>query len=82
MNKPARLSNRERVARWRAALREQGLRPKQIWVPDLRSAEFKEQARREALAVAAADREADDQAFIDSLFDWESLAPYDAPLPE
>jgi hypothetical protein len=39
----------------------------QIWVPDVRSAQFVEQAHLQALAVAASSHEADDQAFIDAL---------------
>jgi hypothetical protein len=77
MNKPEPLTPRERVARRRAALRAQGLRPKQFWVPDVRSAEFREQARRDSIAVRLADAENADIAFVESLFDWDSLPPYD-----
>jgi len=59
MSKHIPLSSRERVARRRAALRAQGLRPKQFWVPDLRRPEVRAQIRREASAIAASDREAD-----------------------
>lgn len=82
MNKPAPIPGRERVARRRAALRAQGLRPKQFWVPDVNLPVFKEQARRAALAVANSDDEAEVQAWIDSVFDWDTLPPYDAPLDD
>jgi len=36
-------------------------------VPDVRSAEFVEEAHRQALAVAASDHAAEDQAFIDAV---------------
>ena len=39
-------SSAERVAKRRAALRAQGLRPKTFWVPDTRTPEFQERARR------------------------------------
>ena len=78
MGKHETLSNRERVAKRRAALRAQGLRPKQIWVPDTRIPGFWEEARRQAAAVAASDHEREDQAFIDSLVDWDSLPAWDA----
>ena len=39
----------------------------QIWVPDVRSAEFVAEAHRQALAVAASDQAQDDQAFIDAV---------------
>ena len=63
-------SNREKVAAHRAKLRAQGLRPIQIWVPDVRSPEFAAEARRQSLLVAASPGEQEDLAFIDSLLDW------------
>ncbi len=52
-------------------MRERGLRQIQMWVPDIRTEEFKREARRQALAVAAADRAADDQDFIEEISeDW------------
>jgi Protein of unknown function (DUF3018) len=55
----------ERVRAHRARLRSQGLRPIQIWVPDVRSPEFAEQANLQSLAIARSEHEQDDQAFID-----------------
>jgi Protein of unknown function (DUF3018) len=43
---------RERVRRHRESLRAQGLRPIQIWIPDIRRPGFAEEARRQSLAVA------------------------------
>ncbi len=43
---------RERVRKHRAALRAQGLRPIQIWIPDTRRPGFAEEARRQSLAIA------------------------------
>jgi hypothetical protein len=57
----------ERVGNYRDRLRSQGLRPVQIWVPDVRSPEFLSEAHRQAAAVAASEDEGDDQAFIDAL---------------
>jgi hypothetical protein len=56
----------ERVRDHRQRLRAQGLRPIQIWVPDVRSPEFASQAHQQSLAVAASTHAADDQAFIDA----------------
>ena len=56
--------------RERERLRAQGLRPIQIWVPDVRSPSFREQARRQSQAVAASAQAADDQAFIDAVSAW------------
>lgn len=57
----------DRVKQHRARLRAQGLRPVQIWVPDVRSAEFAAEAHRQSAAVAASDYADDDQAFIDAI---------------
>jgi antidote-toxin recognition MazE-like antitoxin len=63
--KKARVS--ERVQNHRKRLRAQGLRPVQIWVPDVRSQEFASEAHRQSAAVAASGHAADDQAFIDAV---------------
>lgn len=63
----------QRVQKHRKALRAAGLRPIQIWVPDVRSKRFATQARRQALAVARSAQERDDLAFIESLSDWNAM---------
>jgi hypothetical protein len=60
-------SSREKVKVHRDRLRQQGLRPIQIWVPDVRSAAFAAEARRQSLAVASSSQAMEDQDFIDSL---------------
>ena len=47
--------NRQRTRRRRQALRDAGLRPVQIWVPDTRRPGFAEECRRQSQAVAASD---------------------------
>ena len=54
----------------REKLRRQGLRPIQIWVPDVRSPEFVAEAHRQSLAVANSAQEKDDQDFIDAISSW------------
>jgi Protein of unknown function (DUF3018) len=62
---------RDRVARHRAAMRERGFRQIQMWVPDARTEEFRREARRQSMAVAASDRSGDDQDFIEQISeDW------------
>jgi surfactin synthase thioesterase subunit len=58
-----------KVREHRQRLREQGLRPIQIWVPDVRAPSFRAEAHRQSLAVAKSAHARDDQAFIDSLAD-------------
>jgi hypothetical protein len=66
-SEPASKSSRDRVREYRARKRAQGYRLMQRWVPDVDSEEFKELARRAALAIANSPGEPDDQAFIDSI---------------
>lgn len=60
-------STRDRVRLHRERLRRQGLRPVQIWVPDVRAPEFIAEAHRQSLVVATNEHEADDQAFVDAI---------------
>jgi hypothetical protein len=61
---------RDKVAAHRKRLRQQGLRPIQIWVPDVRSEDFAEEAHRQSLAVAKSRHAKKDQAFVDEISDW------------
>ena len=64
-------SSREKVRAHRKRLRQQGLRPIQIWVPDMRSPAFAAEAHRQSLAVARSAQAKKDQGFIDSISDWD-----------
>jgi hypothetical protein len=59
----------EKVRVHRARLRAQGLRPIQIWVPDVRSPAFRAEAHQQSMAVAGSVQADDDQAFIDAVSD-------------
>lgn len=63
--KPSRVKVREH----RDRLRELGLRPIQIWVPDVRSPAFRSEAHRQSAAIAASAHAREDQAFIDAVSD-------------
>ena len=56
----------DRVREHRQRLRAQGLRPIQIWVPDVRAPQFAAQAHQQSLAVATSSTADEDQAFIDA----------------
>ncbi|EHB47867.1 hypothetical protein MycrhDRAFT_5993 [Mycolicibacterium rhodesiae JS60] len=58
---------RERVSEYRRRMRERGLRPLQVWVPDVRTATFAAEAHRQASLVAGADEHNDDQGFIETV---------------
>jgi len=59
-----------KVREHRKRLRLQGLRPIQIWVPDVRAPSFRSEAHRQSLAVAGSDHAYEDQAFIDAVSEW------------
>ena len=42
----------------------------QVWVPDPRSPHFRREASRQARALATSAHEQEEQAFIDSVADW------------
>nr|WP_297460448.1 antitoxin MazE family protein [uncultured Halomonas sp.] len=64
----------ERVKKRREALRAQGLRPIQIWVPDTRSANFAMQCRAQSSALQGDAQEHDVLDWIEDvsdLGDWQ-----------
>ena len=65
-----RAANRRKVREHRQRLRAQGMRPIQIWVPDVHAPEFAVEARRQSLLANASPEDADIQAFIDSVTEW------------
>jgi hypothetical protein len=64
---PTSRSSRDKVRLHRERLRAQGLRPVQIWVPDIRARSFISAARKQSKAVAAANQSKADQGFIDAV---------------
>ena len=60
---------RVKVREHRARLHQQGLRPIQIWMSDVRSPSFLSEAHRQSLAIATSAGASDDQAFIDAVTD-------------
>ena len=62
--------SRTKVRQHRERLRAQGLRPIQIWVPDVRAPSFRSEAHRQSSAVATSAHAHEDQAFIDAVSDW------------
>ena len=62
-------SSRDKVRAHRKRLRQLGLRPIQIWVPDMRSPAFVTEAHRQSLAVAKSPHAKKEQDFIDAVSD-------------
>lgn len=66
------MSTTDRVRRHRERMRAQGMRPVQIWVPDVTAPGFAQEAHRQSLAVANSSQDAEDQAFVDDLAaEWD-----------
>ena len=63
--------SRIKVRNHRERLRAKGLRPIQIWVPDVRAVSFRAEAHRQSAAVAASAQALEDQAFIDAIADQD-----------
>ena len=63
-------STRERVADYRARMRASGMRPIQIWVPDVHARGFAAEAERQSRLVTASPHEAADQAWVDAMSEW------------
>ena len=64
----------ERVRKHRQKLREAGLRPIQIWVPDTRDPKFREACRRQSRALRDDPREREVLDWIEEVADskgWE-----------
>ena len=68
----ARSASRDKVRAHRTRLREQGLRPVQVWVADVRSKTFARAAHRQSAAVAKSARARNDQAFVDAISAWDA----------
>ena len=64
-------SSRDKVKAYRERMRRRGMKLIQIWVPDPKSPYFFAEARRQARLIANSPQEKDDQAFIDSVTDWD-----------
>ena len=73
------LTGAQRAARYRAAKRAQGLRLKQIWVPDLRDPKVREEIRRSGAEINRRDREDGTLEYLDTLYDE---APPQGPIEQ
>ena len=59
--------SRDKVRLHRGRLRAQGLRPVQIWVPDVRARSFAVAARKQSRAVAASAQAKANQRWVDQV---------------
>jgi len=68
----ARSASRDKVRAHRSRLRKQGLRPVQIWVPDVRSKAFTCAAHRQSRAVATSPHAKENQEFVEAISAWDA----------
>jgi Protein of unknown function (DUF3018) len=66
------IKSRDKVRAHRTRLRRRGLRPVQIWVPDVRSRTFAREAHRQSLLVGSDVHEREEQDFVDAVSEWPS----------
>ena len=64
---------KSRMNAYRARLRAAGLRPVQIWVPDVRARSFVAAARKQSKPVAASEQAAAEQQFVDAVSEDSAL---------
>ena len=64
-------STSARVQKHRVALREAGLRPLQIWVPDTRAAGFAEECRRQSMLLQGDTHERETADWLEDAADRE-----------
>jgi len=57
------------IQKYRAGMRASGLRPVQIWVPDIQSSDFADECRRQSLALRDDMREADTLKWLEASAD-------------
>ncbi|WP_168207458.1 antitoxin MazE family protein [Microlunatus elymi] len=57
----------ERVRQHRERLRHRGMRPVQIWIPDVNAPGFAEEAHRQAMNIRNSPAEAEDQAWMEAM---------------
>jgi hypothetical protein len=66
-------SSREKVQAFRQRMRLKGLRLAQLWVPDTRNVQFATEARRQSRLANKSPCAAEDQTWVDSLSDWNTV---------
>jgi len=67
--KPAK-SSRDKVRAYRARMRARGMRPVQIWLPDVNSEAFRREAARQSRLVRESPGEKETMDFLEAIADW------------
>lgn len=62
---------------YRARMRAKGMRPIQIWVPDVHAPGFREECTRQARLVSQSPEEKAVLEFFEAVSDWDELPPFE-----
>ncbi len=65
------LSSAQKMRQYRDRLKASGLRPIQLWVPDIRSQKIIEEARNQSIRVSSDSQELHIMDFVESVMDHE-----------
>ncbi|MEW5964890.1 MAG: antitoxin MazE family protein [Pseudomonadota bacterium] len=65
---------RQKMQSYRARLRASGLRPIQIWVPDVRAPDFEDEVRRQSRRVSRRRSEREALGFIEAAIDADEAS--------
>ncbi len=65
------LDSAQKMRRYRKRLKTSGLRPIQLWVPDVRSQQIIDEVRRQSVRVSSQARESLIMDFVESSMDQE-----------
>ena len=65
------LNSAQKMKEYRSRLRALGLRPIQIWIPDVRSKKIIDEIRKQSLRVSTDSQDAHIMDFVESVMDQE-----------
>ena len=65
------LNSAQKMRQYRQKLKESGLRPVQLWVPDTRSQKIIAEAREQSIRVSSDSQEPGFMDFVESVMDHE-----------
>ncbi len=65
------LNSTQKMRQYRERLKASGLRPIQLWVPDVRSQKIINEVRKQSVRVSSDSKEPDIMKFVESVIDHE-----------
>ena len=65
------LNSTQKMRQYRERLKASGLRPIQLWVPDVRSQKIINEVRKQSVRVSSDSKETGNMKFVESVMDHE-----------